>query len=204
MEVNRKQIISVGIDLGTTTTHLVFSKLTLENDPFSRSRKLIVTERQVIYQSKIYFTPLKNENSEIDVHKILPIILNEYEQAGIGLNEIDSGAVIITGESSRKVNAEEIVRLIAGESGKFVAATAGPNFESVISAHVIAVPEAVVLPLVLAVIRPLIVPAPVPVVHRVLRMRPSRSPSIEPRTLAKLKAESCNSTNGTLTIFELN
>ena len=135
MEVTRKQITSVGIDIGTTTTHLVFSRLILENDPFSSSRKLKVAEREVIYQSKIYFTPLKNENREIDVQKILPIILNEYEQAGIGLNEIDSGAVIITGESSRKINAEEIVKIIAGESGKFVAATAGPNFESVISAH---------------------------------------------------------------------
>ena len=135
MEVTRKQITSVGIDIGTTTTHLVFSKLTLENDPFAISRKLEVAEREVIYQSKIYITPLKNENTEIDIQKILPIILNEYEQAGIGLNEIDSGAVIITGESSRKINAEEIIKIIAGESGKFVAATAGPNFESVISAH---------------------------------------------------------------------
>ena len=135
MEVTRKQITSVGIDIGTTTTHLVFSRLTLENDPFSISRKLRVTGREVIYQSKIYFTPLKKGNTEIDIQKILPIILDEYEQAGIGLNEIDSGAVIITGESSRKLNAEEIIKIIAGESGKFVAATAGPNFESVISAH---------------------------------------------------------------------
>lgn len=135
MEVTRKYITSVGIDIGTTTTHLVFSRLTLENDPFSRSRKLEVTEREVIYQSKIYFTPLKNNNTEIDIQKILPILLNEYEKAGIGLNEIDSGAVIITGEANRKINAEEIIKIIAGESGKFVAATAGPNFESVISAH---------------------------------------------------------------------
>lgn len=135
MEVTRKQITSVGIDIGTTTTHLVFSCLTLENDPFSVSRKLRVAEREVIYQSKIYFTPLKNENTEINVDEILPIILNEYEKAGIGLNEIDSGAVIITGESSRKINAEEIINIISGESGKFVATTAGPNFESVISAH---------------------------------------------------------------------
>jgi ethanolamine utilization protein EutA len=135
LEVTRKQITSVGIDIGTTTTHLVFSRLTLENDPFAVSRKLRVAEREVIYQSKIYFTPLKNENTEIDVNEILPILLNEYEKAGIGLNEIDSGAVIITGESSRKINAEEIINIISGESGKFVAATAGPNFESVISAH---------------------------------------------------------------------
>jgi len=59
LEVTRKQITSVGIDIGTTTTHLVFSRLTLENDPFAVSRKLRVAEREVIYQSKIYFTPLK-------------------------------------------------------------------------------------------------------------------------------------------------
>ncbi|UCD44767.1 MAG: ethanolamine ammonia-lyase reactivating factor EutA [Candidatus Bathyarchaeota archaeon] len=131
----RREVTSVGIDVGTTTSHLVFSKLILERDPFSKSRKFHVTERQVTYRGRIFFTPLREGNSEIDVDGLLPMLMEEYDRAGIGVGEVDTGAVVITGESTKKENAERIVELLAGESGKFVAATAGPNFESVISAH---------------------------------------------------------------------
>ncbi|MHA2021646.1 MAG: ethanolamine ammonia-lyase reactivating factor EutA, partial [Candidatus Thorarchaeota archaeon] len=63
------------------------------------------------------------------------LILADYADAGFDLAQIDTGAVIITGETARKENAEEIVAALAGETGKFVAATAGPNFESVLAAH---------------------------------------------------------------------
>lgn len=135
MEVNRRKITSVGIDIGTTTTHLVFSELILENDPFSTSNKLNVVERKILYKSPIHFTPLKKENTEIDTDKVASIIISEYNKAGINPFEVDTGAVIITGETSRKSNAEELVNKIADDSGKFIAASAGPHFESTISAH---------------------------------------------------------------------
>jgi len=135
IEVERKVITSVGIDIGTTTSHLVFSELVLEKDEFSRSKKFHIVERNIKHRGRILFTPLKEGNSEIDVEKLMPLLFEEYERAGYGVSEIDTGAVIVTGESARKENAELIVERLAQESGKFVAATAGPNFESVISAH---------------------------------------------------------------------
>ena len=135
IEIDRKVITSVGIDVGTTTSHLVFSELVLEKDVFSRSKKFRITERNIKYRGRIFFTPLKDGNREIDVETLMPLLLEEYERAGYEVSEVDTGAVIVTGESARKENAELIVERLAQESGKFVAATAGPNFEAVISAH---------------------------------------------------------------------
>ena len=135
INIERKVITSVGIDVGTTTSHLVFSELALEKDLFSRSKKFRIVERNVRHRGRIFFTPLREGNREIDVDRLVPLIRGEYERAGIDVSEVDTGAVIVTGESARKKNAEEIVERLALESGRFVAATAGPNFEAVISAY---------------------------------------------------------------------
>ena len=135
INIERKVITSVGIDVGTTTSHLVISELALEKDLFSRSKKFRIVERNVRHRGRIFFTPLREGNREIDVDRLVPLIRGEYERAGIDVSEVDTGAVIVTGESARKKNAEEIVERLALESGRFVAATAGPNFEAVISAY---------------------------------------------------------------------
>ncbi len=128
-----KKISSVGIDVGTSTSHLVFSELTLKKDPKSRTEKYHVAERKIIYKGEIFFTPLKAD--EIDIDRLSGLLLQEYLRAGIKPTEVDTGAVIITGESARRENAEKLIKILANESGNFVAASAGPNFESVISAY---------------------------------------------------------------------
>lgn len=135
IDIERKIITSVGIDVGTTTSHLVFSELALEKDPLSRSKKFRIVEREIKHRGQIFLTPLKSGNREIDVERLVPLIREEYDRAGIDVSEVDTGAVVVTGESARRENAEEIVDRLALESGRFVAATAGPNFEAVISAH---------------------------------------------------------------------
>ena len=134
IKVLEKRINSVGIDIGTSTSHLIFSELVLKRDPSSNTEKFFVAERIIKFRSQIIFTPLLS-TKEIDIEKLLPSLLDEYRKAGIDPSEIDSGAVIITGESAKKENAERIVSVLAKETGNFVASTAGPNFESSISAH---------------------------------------------------------------------
>jgi len=134
-DAERRTIRSVGIDVGTTTSHLVFSELVLEKDPFTKSRKFHVAERNIVYRGRILFTPLREGDGEIDTERLVPLLLAEYDRAGLSVEDVETGAVIITGESARKGNAEEIVERLARESGGFVATTAGPNFEAVISAH---------------------------------------------------------------------
>ncbi|MFX0085168.1 MAG: ethanolamine ammonia-lyase reactivating factor EutA [Candidatus Hodarchaeota archaeon] len=128
-----KKINSVGIDVGTSTSHLVFSELVLKKDPSVKTEKYYVAERYIKYRGNIFFTPLKAKN-EIDIERLTQVLLNEYSKAGLVIQDIDTGAVIVTGESARKENAELIVQKLAQETGKFVAGAAGPNFESIISA----------------------------------------------------------------------
>ena len=131
--MDSKKIKSVGFDIGTSTTHVVFSELTLKKT-LTKTQKYEVAERNILYQSKIYLTPLVNANT-IDVESLKDIFDEIYRDAGISIEDIDTGAVIITGETARKENADLVVASMAEHAGKFVSATAGPNYESIISAH---------------------------------------------------------------------
>lgn len=128
-----EDILSVGIDIGTSTTQLVFSKIIIENMASSFSiPRIVITDKKIIYKSDIYFTPLISQK-EIDGVKVREIIEKEYKKAGIKLSEVNTGAVIITGETARKENAKEVLQNLSGLAGDFVVATAGPDLESIIA-----------------------------------------------------------------------
>ncbi len=133
MEVNKIELLSVGVDIGSSTSHLVFSKLLLKRDEKSPTRRFIIQDRKIIYEGKIIDTPLLNDDT-IDIAELTDFFKQEYKHAGINPAEVQTGAVIITGETAKKQNAEEIVEILSNDAGKFVAATAGPNFEGVIAA----------------------------------------------------------------------
>ncbi|MFW9922844.1 MAG: ethanolamine ammonia-lyase reactivating factor EutA [Candidatus Thorarchaeota archaeon] len=133
MNVQELYITSVGIDVGTSTSHMVFSKLHLVKQMSKSSKKFEIINREIIYRGNIFLTPLIDRET-IDFEKLIEILNNEFKNAGIEKEEIDTGAVIVTGETAKKKNAEKIVSMLAAEAGKFVAATAGPNFESVVAA----------------------------------------------------------------------
>ncbi|MEG1429956.1 MAG: ethanolamine ammonia-lyase reactivating factor EutA [Oscillospiraceae bacterium] len=127
-------LLSLGLDLGTSTTQLVLSRLTLENaaSPFAVP-KIIISKKEIIYRSAIHFTPLLSDTL-IDAGGIRAIVAAEYEKAGIAPGDIETGAVIITGETARKENAQEVLTALAGFAGDCVVATAGPVLESVLAA----------------------------------------------------------------------
>lgn len=127
-----KSFRSVGIDIGSTTTHLIFSKLTLEF--VEEKHKFEVVGRDIIYRSPISLTPFTGSYT-IDVEELSSILFGAYRNVGYSPDEIDTGAIIITGEAARKHNAEKIVNLFAGQMGRFVCATAGPNYEAVLAAY---------------------------------------------------------------------
>lgn len=129
----REELLSVGIDIGTSTTQLIFSKIIVENMASSYSvPRIVIVDKEIIYRSDIYFTPLLSIH-EIDGPKVRSIIEGEYKKAGIEPSKIDTGAVIITGETARKENAAEVLSTLSGLAGDFVVATAGPDLESIIS-----------------------------------------------------------------------
>lgn len=128
-----QKIISVGLDIGTSTTQLVISELILADlAGQGKVPSVEILTKEIKYRSKIYFTPLQSSDV-IDGPAVREIVSNEYKLAGIEKKDIQSGAVIITGEAARKKNSKVISYHLADLIGEFVVATAGPDLESVIA-----------------------------------------------------------------------
>ena len=126
---------SVGIDIGTSTTQLVFSRLVIENLAGNYAvPRVSIVEKEVVYRSDIYFTPLMSA-TEIDAEGVKQIVRDEYKKAGMTPGDLQTGAVIITGETARKQNANQVLAALSDLAGDFVVATAGPDLESVLSAR---------------------------------------------------------------------
>ena len=133
MEINEFDILSVGVDVGSSTSHLVFSNLFLKKDARSDTKRFKIYKRRIVYEGRIIHTPFLDDKT-IDINSLTEFFKAEYKLAGIDPADIQTGAVIVTGESARKKNARQIAEALSNDAGKFVAATAGPNFESVLAA----------------------------------------------------------------------
>lgn len=129
-----KALLSVGLDVGTTTTQMVVSSLSIVNKGSSFSvPDMEIAQRKVLYKSPIRFTPLLGKD-QVDGAKIRTWVQEQYTLAGICREQVDTGAIIITGETSRKENARTVLDHLSEFAGDFVVATAGPHLESVLAA----------------------------------------------------------------------
>lgn len=129
-----KQLISLGLDVGTSTTQLILSRLTIENKASAFSvPEMEISRRSILYKSPIHFTPLLGID-RVDGNAIRDLVTQEYTAAGIDRQQVDTGAVIITGETSRKENARAVTMALSEFAGDFVVATAGPHLESILAA----------------------------------------------------------------------
>ena len=125
---------SVGIDVGTSTTQLIFSRLTVENRANAYAvPDFTIGDREILYRSPIHFTPLLSA-TRLDTAGIRQIVAEEYRLAGIEPQLVSTGAIIITGETARKENARAVLDSLKEFAGEFVVATAGPDLESVLAA----------------------------------------------------------------------
>jgi ethanolamine utilization protein EutA len=121
---------SVGVDIGSSTSHLVFSRIVLER----LDSRYVVTTREAFFQSEILLTPYAAEE-EIDAAALGAFIERQYKEADIDPDEIDTGALILTGVAVRRRNARKIGDLFARQAGKMVAVSAGDSLETVMAAH---------------------------------------------------------------------
>ena len=128
------ELRTVGIDIGSSTSHLLFARVTLRRVPDGLSSRFIVVDRQVLWRSPIMLTPFLPDGT-IDAHALDHFIRHAYHDAGLKRSDIDSGAVILTGEAIKRRNARSIDEIFASESGKFVCATAGHQMECLLAAH---------------------------------------------------------------------
>lgn len=128
-----EKVRSVGIDIGTSTTQLVLSMLTVKNvAPGSLVPKMEITDKEILYRSNIHMTPI-GQDELVDGDPLYALIRDEFKTAGITPEEIETGAVIITGETAKKENARIISDRVASFAGDFVVATAGGKLESIIA-----------------------------------------------------------------------
>lgn len=129
-----EKLLSVGLDVGTTSTQMVVSRLMVENQASAFSvPDMEIRQRELLYQSPVYFTPLL-EGNRMDAAALRRLVEQEYEKAGITRQMVDTGAVIVTGESSRTENAAAVMEALSDLAGHFVVAAAGPDLESVLAA----------------------------------------------------------------------
>src|SRR5438093_529817 len=129
-EEDRIVLTSVGVDIGSSTSHLLFSRLELER----QDGRYVTVSRQVLYQSDILLTPYAGSTT-IDGAALGNFIDRQYHAANLARDQVDTGALILTGVALLRENARSIADLFAGEAGRFVAVSAGDNLEATMAAH---------------------------------------------------------------------
>ena len=131
--IEKFTLYSVGIDIGSSTTHTIFSRLVLRREGAGLSAKFVVTNRDVLYRSPIMLTPYSS-GTAIDTDSVQEFIERSYSEAGFTPDDVDTGAVVITGEALKKENAQPILEYFSEESGRFICASAGPMHEALLAA----------------------------------------------------------------------
>jgi len=134
----KTEFLSVGIDIGTATSSLVLSRIAVSDDSsFFTAPEFNITGRTVIYKSALYQTPFvqnpQNPFALIDAEALCRIAQEEFERAGVNSADVQTGAVIITGESARKANAARVLEVLSGMAGEFAAEAAGPELEALLA-----------------------------------------------------------------------
>jgi ethanolamine utilization protein EutA (predicted chaperonin) len=133
-KVENVELTTVGIDIGSSTSHLMFSGVRLQRKTQALSSQFVVVERNVLWKSPILLTPFADDGT-IDAQALGDFIARSYRHAGIDPQAIDTGAVILTGEAIKRRNARAIADLFAVDAGRFVCASAGHHLECALAAH---------------------------------------------------------------------
>lgn len=128
------ELTTVGIDIGSSTSHLIFSRLKLRRLGQQLSSRYVVVSREALYRSPILLTPYAADDT-INVERLRRFVDQAYAEAGLTPADVDTGAIILTGEAVKRRNARAIAELFADEAGKFVCASAGHNLEAIMAAH---------------------------------------------------------------------
>src|SRR5919199_2425362 len=130
VEEDSLRLVSVGVDIGSATSHLVFSRLELER----QDNRYVVVSRTVLAESEILLTPYLEGNT-IDGEALERFVESQYAAAGLQRKDVDTGALILTGVALLRDNARQVAEVFAEEAGRFVAVSAGDNLEALMAAH---------------------------------------------------------------------
>src|SRR5215471_17655674 len=129
-EEDRISILTAGVDIGSSTSHLVFSRIVLER----LDSRYVIVSREALYESEILLTPY-TDGGTIDAAALGRFLDRQYRKAGIEREQIDTGTLILTGVAVERSNARAVGDLFAREAGKMVAVAAGDRLEAVMACH---------------------------------------------------------------------
>src|SRR5438067_11555984 len=129
------ELTTVGVDVGSSTSHLSFARLHLQRLTRSLSSRFVVVHREVLHRSPILLTPYQPDTGLIDIDALERFVDAAYADANLTPSDIDTGAVILTGAALERANARAVAELFAAHGGKFVCASAGHNLEGILAAH---------------------------------------------------------------------
>lgn len=127
-------VVSVGVDIGSSTAHLMFSDIHMQRQSEGLSSRFVVVEREVRWRSEVLLTPYL-PGGWIDADGIADFVEGCYSAAGLNRHDVDSGAVILTGEALKRRNSRALAEAVAAGTGDFVCVTAGHHLEAMLSAH---------------------------------------------------------------------
>jgi ethanolamine utilization protein EutA len=130
VEEDEIRLTSVGVDIGSSTAHMMLSRITLER----LDTRYIVADRETLFTSDILLTPYLPDG-DIDAAALGAFLEDAFAASGVARDAIDTGALILTGVAVRRRNARAIGTLFAKDAGKFVAVSAGDRLEALMAAH---------------------------------------------------------------------
>lgn len=125
---------SVGIDIGSAGTQILFSRVHLRRQAVDLSTRYLVVERATLFESPHSLTPYESD-TRIDARALGQLVDEAYHAARMHPDDIDTGVVILTGEALRRENAERIAGILAEKCGDLVCASAGHHMEAMLAAH---------------------------------------------------------------------
>ncbi|MBO0704664.1 MAG: ethanolamine ammonia-lyase reactivating factor EutA, partial [Candidatus Dormibacteraeota bacterium] len=133
-DLDNVELTTVGVDVGSSTSHLLFARLHLQRLAQGLSSRFVVVRRDVLYRSPVTLTPYRPDGL-IDVDELSRRFRQAYEEAGVEQEQVDTGAVILTGVALERENSRAVAELFADTGGRFVCASAGHNLEAILAAH---------------------------------------------------------------------
>jgi ethanolamine utilization protein EutA len=133
-KMHNVQLVTVGVDIGSSTSHLMFSRINIQRMGEGPEARLVVVGREILWKSPIILTPYLVDDT-IDVEALRQFVAEAYATVGATANDVDTGAIVLTGEALKRKNARAVAELFAMETGKFVCASAGHHLEAVLAAN---------------------------------------------------------------------
>ncbi len=133
-EIDHVRLLSVGVDIGSSTMHIMFSRVHLKRDTQGLSSEFVLVSTETVWRSEVLLTPYVT-GERIDARAVAEFVGYCYDSAGFTADEVDTGAVILTGEALKQLNARAIADAIAEKAGAFVSVLAGHHLEAMLAAH---------------------------------------------------------------------